>query len=324
MRSFIVVGCILSGCILSMLAVHAGAQAYPVKPIRLIIPFAAGGPQDAPLRPAALKLGEMLGQPVVIDYKPGAAATIGADYVAKSAPDGYTLLGAAGSFTAAAVTVKNLPYDPVKDFAAISPVGVSPIVLVVNPKMPANSVKELIAYAKSRPGKLNFGSNGTGASMHLAMELFKMMSGTDMVHIPYKGAGPALLDVVAGACDLMFVSAPIAVPQVNAGKVRLLGVATLQRSVLLPNSPTLAEAGIPKFEAVSMVGILAPAATPRAIVNRLNGSLEKILAMPDIKELFAVNGLEPWWKTPEQFATWIREDVERWAAVTKAIKYQPE
>ena len=312
------------GFVLLIIAAHAGAQSYPVKPIKLIIPFAAGGPQDAPLRPAALKLGEMLGQPVVIDYKPGAAATIGADYVAKSAPDGYTLLGAAGSFTAAAVTVKNLPYDPVKDFAAISPVGVSPIVLVVNPKMPATSVKELIAYAKSRPGKLNFGSNGTGASMHLAMELFKMMSGTDMVHIPYKGAGPALLDVVAGACDLMFVAAPIAVPQVNAGKVRLLGVATLQRSVLLPNSPTLVEGGIPKFEAVSMVGILAPAATPRAIVNRLNSSLEKILAMPDIKELFAANGLEPWWKTPEQFATWIREDVERWAAVTKAIKYQPE
>ena len=304
--------------------VPALAQNYPTKPVKIVIPFPPGGPQETALRPLALKLTDVLGQPVVIDYKSGAAGTIGTDFVAKSAPDGYTMLGAAGSFTAAAATVKSLPYDTVKDFTPMSPVSLSPIVMVANPKLGIGSVKELIALAKSRPGKLNFASNGTGASMHLAMELFKLTTGVDMVHIPYKGAGPGLMDVVAGACDLMFVSAPIAIPQVDAGKVRLIAVATQKRSSLLPNSPTFTEAGLAKFEASSMVGLMGPAGVPRPVVTRVSQAVERILTFPDIKTLFAANGLEPWWTTPEQFSTWIREDVERWKGVTKAMNYQPE
>jgi tripartite-type tricarboxylate transporter receptor subunit TctC len=306
------------------LSAQCMGQAFPVKPLKIIIPFSPGGPQDAPLRPLAIKLGDALGQPVVIDYKPGAATVIGTDFVAKSPADGYTLLGAAGSFTASAATIRNLPYDQLKDFAAVSPVSLSPIVLVANPKLGVGSVKELIALAKSRPGKLNYASNGTGASMHLAMELFKMMAGVDMVHVPYKGAGPGLMDVVAGSCDLMFVSAPIAIPQVDAGKLRLVGVANLKRSLLLPNSPTLSEAGLARFEANSMVGLLAPAGTPRAAISRINAAIEVIVAQPEIKTLFAANGLEPWWASPEQFTTWLRDDVARWKSVTKAINYQPE
>lgn len=310
--------------LLCLMCGAALAQNYPVKPVKIVIPFPPGGPQETALRPLAIKLADALGQPVVVDYKSGAAGTIGTDFVAKAPADGYTMLGAAGSFTAAAATVKNLPYDTLKDFTPMSPVSLSPIVMVANTKLGVSTVKELVALAKSRPGKLNFASNGAGASMHLAMELFKLTTGVDMVHIPYKGAGPGLLDVVAGACDLMFVSAPIAIPQVDAGKVRLIAVATQKRSALLPNAPTFAEAGLAKFEASSMVGLLGPANTPRVAVTRINAAVERILTLPDIKSLFLANGLEPWWATPEQFATWLRDDVERWKGVTKAMNYQPE
>ena len=321
MRVFEKMGCLL---ILAALSGLAFAQNFPIKPVRLIIPFAPGGPQEITLRPVAQKMTEALGQPMVIDFKPGAAAVIGADYVAKSAPDGYTLLIITASHTINPSTQKSLPFDAVKDFAAVSPVSSSDIVLVSNPKIPVTTVKELIALAKSQPGKLNYASNGPGASLHLAMELFKMMAGVDIVHIPYKGAGPALLDVVAGASDLMFIAAPPAIPQIKAGKIRLLGVASLKRPSSLPNSPTLVESGLAKFEATSMVGILAPVGTPRPAINRVNVALEKILFLPDIKEVFIANGVEPWWTPPEQFYAWLREDVVKWAAVTKAIKYLPE
>ncbi len=300
------------------------AQTWPVKPVKLIIPFAPGGPQEIPLRPVSVKLTEVLGQPVIIDFKPGAAAIIGTDFVAKSAPDGYTLLIITASHTINPSTQRTLPFDAIRDFAAVSPVSMGDIVLVTHPKHPPATVKELIAYARSQPGKLNYASNGIGASLHLAGELFKMVTSTDIVHIPYKGAGPAVLGVVAGEADMMFVAVPPALPQITAGKLRLLGVASLKRASSLPNTPTLAEAGLAKFEASSMVGILGPVATPRAAINRFNGAMEKILAMPDIREVFNTNGVEPWHSSPEQFMAWIRDDQAKWAAVTKAIKFQPE
>lgn len=299
------------------------AQNFPGKPVKLIVPYATGGPLDLLARPVAQRLSESLGQPFVVDFKPGAAGAIGADFVSKSPPDGYTLLVISSGHTIIAST-QRLPYDTLRDLAAVSPVSQSDIVLVANPKLPIGNLRELIALVKSQPGKLNYGSSGAGGSLHLAMERFKLLAGVDIVHIPYKGAGPALIDVVAGATDLMFISAPTVIPQINAGKVRLLGVASLKRAASLPNAPTFIESGMPNFDAASIIGILAPAATPRPVINRLNGALEKILAAQDLKELFERNGVEPWSSTPEQFATWLRDEVVKWGEVARAIKYQPE
>ena len=307
-----------------LLAAPAWAQTYPAKPIRIITAFPPGGPTDLLARPVGQKLLETLGQPVIVDYKPGGNAMIGTDYVAKSPADGYTLLLIPPSHTTNPSTQKSLPYDTLKDFAGISTIAHGEVVLVANTKFPAGNVKELVALAKSQPGKLNYASSGTGGSLHLGTELLKMVAGIDMVHIAYKGAGPALLDVVAGTADLMFISAAPAVAQIRAGKVRLLAVASLKRSSTYPDIPTVAEAGYAKFEVGSDYGLIAPAATPRPVINRLNGALEKILATPDIKQAFNGLGVEPWWSTPEQHTAWIRDEVAKWAAVAKAIKYQPE
>ncbi len=300
------------------------AQNYPTKPIRIITAFPPGGPTDLLARPVGQKLLEALGQPVIVDYKPGGNAIIGTDYVAKAAPDGYTLLLIPPSHTTNPSTQKSLPYDTLKDFTGVSMLAHGEVVLVANPKFPANSVKELVALAKSQPGKLNYASSGTGGSLHLGAELLKMVAGIDMVHIAYKGAGPALMDVVAGTADLMFISAAPAVAQIKAGKVRLLAVASVKRSTTYPDVPTVAEAGYTKFEVGSDYGLIAPAATPRPVINRLNGALEKILTTPDIKQVFNGLGVEPWWTTPEQHSAWIRDEVAKWASVAKAIKYQPE
>lgn len=309
--------------LLSLLAAIASAQTYPGKPVRFISPFPPGGPTDLLARPVGTKLQEVLGQPFVIDYRSGASGTIGADYVAKSAPDGYTLLVITGSFTTAPSSHPSLPYDTLKDFTGVSPLARGHVLLVANPRIPASSLKALVALAKAQPGKLNYASSGAGGIVHLGMELFKLAAGVNMVHVPYKGVSPALQDVIGGYVDLMFIGASPSIAQIKAGKVRALAVASPQRSAAFPDTPTIAELGYPKFEIGSNYGIMAHAATPRAIVSRLNGALEKILAHPDIQKAYATLGVESWWDTSERFTAWIAEDVARWAGVAKAINYQP-
>ena len=309
---------------LALLSSAAAAQNYPAKPVRVMVAFAAGGPIDLVARPISVKLTEALGQSFIVDYKPGANGIIGSEFVAKSAPDGYTMLVFSPAHTINPSTQKSLPYDTLKDFAGVSPLGRTDVVLVVNPALPVKNVKELVALAKSRPGKLNFASSGTGGSLHLAGELLKVVAGIDMTHVPYKGASPALMDVVAGTADLAFIAAPPAVPMIKAGKVRLIGVSSLKRAASFPDTPTVEEQGYPKFEVTSGYGIVVPAATPKAAINRVNGALEKILATAEIRQIFNGMGLDPWYMTADELQTWLRDDTEKWQKVTKAIKYQPE
>ena len=323
----------LCSCVLllSLQAAMAYAQtpspgaglAYPVKPVRFISPFPPGGPTDLLSRPVSAKLMEALGHPFVVDYRAGASGTIGADHVAKSAPDGYTLLVITASFNTAPSAQASLPYDTLKDFTGVSPLARGHSVLIANRTIPASNLKALVALAKAQPGRLTYASSGAGGVVHLGMEQFKLAAGINLLHVPYKGVGPAQQEVIAGFVDVMFIGVSPAIGQIKAGKVRALAVASPRRSVALPDIPTVAEMGYPKFEIASNYGIMAPAATPRAIVGRLNGALEKILAHADIQKTYAGFGVDAWWETPERFTAWIAEDVARWAALAKAINYQP-
>lgn len=313
---------------LSVVAATAYAQTpaappYPTRPVRIVSPFPPGGPTDLLARPVGAKLMEALGQPFVIDFKSGASGTIGADHVAKSAPDGYTLLVITASFNTAPGTQQSLPYDTLKDFVGVSPLARGHVLLVVNPRIPASSIKALVALAKAQPGKLNYASSGAGGVVHLGMELFKLAAGINMLHVPYKGVGPAQQDLIGGFVDLMFIGVTPSIGHIKAGKLRALGVASPQRAAALPDVPTIAEAGYPKFEIASNYGVMAPAATPRAIVSRLNAALEKILVHPEIKKAYANFGADTWWDTSERYTAWIGEDVARWSAVVKAINFQP-
>ncbi len=317
---------VFAALLLMLQAVVAQAQtptAYPIKPVRFVSPFPPGGPTDLLSRPVGAKLQETLGQPFVIDYRAGASGTIGADHVAKSAPDGYTLLVITASFNTAPSTQPALPYDTLKDFVGVSPLARGHTVLIANPRMPAHNTKALVALAKAQPGKLTYASSGAGGVVHLGMEQFKLATGINLLHVPYKGVGPAQQEVIAGFVDMMFIGVSPSIGQIKAGKVRAIAIASPQRSAALPDVPTIAEMGYPKFEIASNYGIMAPAATPRAVVSRLNGALEKILAHADIKKSYAAFGVDPWWEISERFTAWIAEDVARWGAVAKAIHYQP-
>ncbi len=298
-------------------------QSYPAKPVRIISAFPPGGPTDLLARPVGAKLQEWLGQPFIIDFRSGAAGTIGADHVAKSPADGYTLLVITGSFTTAPGTHSSLPYDTLKDFVGVSPLARGHSLLVVHPGIPARDLKQLVALAKAQPGKLNFASSGGGGLIHLGMELFKLAAGIDMLHVPYKGVGPALQDIIGGYVDLMFIGTSPVIGHIKAGKLRAIAVASPQRSAAFPDTPTVAEMGYPKFEIISSYGIIASSAMPRAIVSRLNGALEKAIAHADVKKAYAAFGVDPWWESAERYTTWLAEDVARWNAVVKAIKYQP-
>jgi tripartite-type tricarboxylate transporter receptor subunit TctC len=292
---------------------------YPAKPVRLVVPFPAGGTTDILARAVAQKLSEAWGQQVIVDNRPGAGGNIGSDLVAKSKPDGYTLLmGTVGTHAINPSLYKNMPYDHVKDFAPVILVAGVPNVLVVNPSLPVHSVPELIAYAKANPGKLNFASSGNGTSIHLSGELFKAMTGVEMTHVPYKGSAPALTDLIGGQVQLMFDNLPSSLPFIKAGKLRALAVTSGARAAALPDLPTLAESGLPGFEASSWFGVLAPAGTPRDIVAKLNGAIAGWLASPEAKEKLLAQGAIAAGGAPEDFARHIGAETSKWAKVVKA------
>ena len=296
----------------------AAEQTYPSKPIRLVVPFPAGGSLDVVARAIGQKLTEAWGQPVVIDNRPGAGGNIGADLVAKSAPDGYTILEGALSTHAVNVSLYNkMPYDPIKDFAPITLVAVTPNVLVLNASYPVNSVPELLAYARANPGKLSFGSGSNGSAGHLAGELFKTEAGVDMVHIPYKGGAPALQALLAGDTQLMFDNLANSAAQLKAGKLKALAVTTAKRSSLMPELPTLSETGLPGFDIYTWWGFMAPAGTPKEIVAKWNAEVTRILNSPEMKAFFAQQGAEPAPDSPEQFAALIRSEISKYAKIVK-------
>jgi len=298
---------------------EALAQSYPTKPIRLVVPFPPGGSLDVVARAIGQKLSEAWGQPVVIDNRPGAGGNIGADLVAKSPPDGYTILEGALSTHAVNVSLySRMPYDPVRDFAPITLVAVTPNVLVVNPSLPVNSVKELIAYAKANPGKLSFGSGSNGSAGHLAGELFKIEAGVDMTHVPYKGGAPAMQDLLAGQTQLMFDNLANSMQQVRAGKLKALAVTTAQRSTLVPELPTLSEAGLPGFDISTWWGFMAPAGTSKEIIAKWNAEVTRILETPEMKAFFAQQGAEARPTSPEAFGEMIRSEIAKYAKIVKA------
>ncbi len=303
----------------AIVSLGAQAQPYPAKPIRFVVPYPAGGPLDTVARLLGQKVSESVHQPVIVDNKPGAGGNIGADAVAKAPGDGYTILmGAVATHAINPTLYSSIPYDAIKDFTPVTQLASTPNVLVVNPSVPAANVREFIAYAKANPGKLNFGSGSTGSAGHLAGELFKTMAGIDMTHVPYKGAAPAMNDLIGGQIQLMFDNLASSLAQVRAGKVRALAVTTAKRSALAPDLPTIAESGLPGFDINTWFGILVPSATPHEIVERLHAEFTKALAAPDIREKMLNLGAEPVGSTPEAFAAYIRSEGQKYARVIKA------
>ena len=296
----------------------AAVAAYPNRPIRLLIGLPPGGPTDVVARIVAPKLGDALGQHVIVDNRTGAGGLIAADTAAKAPPDGYTLLFGAVSYTAIFASLyKKLPYDPVRDFAPISLVTKVPNVLVVNPAMPARTVSEFIAYAKANPRTLSYGSSGSGTSLHLAMEMLKKQMGIEVVHVPYKGGPAAILDLIGGHIQVMFDNAPGQLPYIRSGKTRALAITAAKRNIQLPEVPTMIEAGVPGFEVTSWYGVFVPAHVPEPILARLNAELVKTLNLPEIRERLAEQGIEPAPTTREEFAAFQKAEVTRWATVVK-------
>lgn len=297
----------------------ARAQAWPSKPVTMVVPFPAGGTTDIVARLVAAKLSEVWGQPVIIDNRAGAGGNIGSAMVAKAAPDGYTLLmGTVGTHAINASLYAKMPYDVVKDFQPITNVAAVPNMLVVHPDLPVKTVKELIDYGKKNPGKLNMASSGNGTSIHLAGELFKVMTGVQMEHIPYKGSAPAITDLIGGQVQVMFDNMPSALPHVKAGKLRAIAVTTATRSAAMPDLPTIAEAGLPGFEAASWFGMLAPAGTPKEIVAKIHGDVVKLAKTTDLSAKLAQQGAVPVLNTPDEFAAYIKAELAKWEKVVKA------
>ena len=305
----------LAGAVLLFVPLAVLAQTFPSKPVRIVVPFPPGGGADTLTRIMEPKLAAIWAQPVIVENRPGASGHIGADLVAKSAPDGHTLLMS----STASLTEKN-----VDQFAPVSLVSASPYVVTANPKVAAADIRGLIALAKASPGKLSFGSSGTGAASHLSAELFKSMAGVDLLHVPYKGTGQALTDLLAGHVNLMFAPAQTVMPHVQSGKLKALGVTGARRSQTLPDLPTVAESGLPGYEAVGWFGLLAPAATPKATVAKLSVDANRVLAMRDVREKMLGLGAEPAGNTPEEFASFIRGDQAKWSRLMKEAGITPE
>ena len=302
----------------ALVAANAWAQQiYPSRALRIVVPFAAGGPSDVLARTLALKLNQAWNQPVVVDNRVGASGIIGADFVAKSAPDGYTLLLAQVGDTISVSLFSKLPYNFEKDFAPITLAGQTAFLLVTHPSVPVKNTRGLIALAKSRPGSLSFGSSGAGSASHLAGELLKSMAGIDMVHVPYKGQAPATTDLIGGQISLMFNNLITSLAHVKSGRMRALAVSTAKRYGGLPDLPTVAESALPGFDVGFWLGALAPAATPRPIIEKLNAEMVKAVQMPDVIERLGALGVEPIGNTPDEFARTIHAEVLRWAKVVK-------
>jgi tripartite-type tricarboxylate transporter receptor subunit TctC len=302
----------------------AAAQTFPAKTVRLIVPFAPGGSTDITARIVAQKLGEAWKQQVLVDNRSGAGGNIGAEAVARAAPDGYTLLLATtGVMSINMFLYKTLTYDAARDLAPVTQIGSLPLILIVHPSLPAKSVKELIAIAKAKPGALTYASSGVGGATHMTAELFRAMAGVDIVHVPYKGSGQAMVDLVAGQVVVAFDQIVSSLPHVEAGKLRALAVTSGKRFESVAKLPTVAEAGVPGYEAVSWNGIAAPAATPAAILTRVQADTARVLQLPDIKDRFSKDGIEPVGSTPEQFAAHVRSEREKWGKVVKTAGIQP-
>ena len=301
-----------------MWAGYAAAQSFPSRPIRVIVPQSAGGSTDVIARVVATKMGEGLGQTVVVDNRPGAGSINGTEMVVHATPDGHTLLAVAASFTINPALHKKLPFDPIRDFSPVSQLATLPHVLIVHPSVPVNSVKDLIALAKAKPGVLNYASSGIATSTHLAAELFMHLTGTQMVNVPYKGGAPAMTAMLGGQCQLNFATISTAIPHIRAGKLRALAVTTAKRSIAAPEFPTIAEAGVPGYEHASWVGLLAPAKTPPAVLNRLHAEAVKAINTPDVKAALLKDGLEATGTTPAEYAAIIKTEVAKWIRVAKA------
>jgi len=301
------------------------AETWPTRPIRFIVPFAPGGGGDVVGRIIGQRMSEQLGKPLVIDNRAGGGGTLGCELAAKAAPDGYTLLlGNVGPIAVGPALYPKLAYDPVRDFAPVTMIASFPNLLVANPGLPFKTVPELVAYAKSRPGALNFASAGAGTSTHLAGELFKSVAGIDVVHVPYKGGAAAMTDIIAGQVAYYFGTMPSSMPLAKAGKLRALAVTSLTRSPAAPEVPTIAESGYPKFETAAWYGLMFPAGTPREIIAKMNSAMLVVLALPDIRERLVHEGSEPMGSTPAQFGAYIKAEIAKWSAVVKAANLKAD
>ena len=313
----------LSLAALATCAGFAAAQSYPTRPVRLIVPFAPGGSTDIVARLLAPKLSENLGQSVVVENRAGGGTLIGMEHVAKSPPDGYTL-GVATLTFALNPSLRKLPYDTLKDFAPVSLVSIVPFVMAIHPSVPARSVKQLIALARAKPGALNYSSSGIGSASQMAAELFKYMTGTNMVHVPYTGGGPAMVALLSGQVSLFVISIPGGLPHFKSGKLVPLGVTSSKRDPTIPEVPTIAESGLPGYELLEYQGVVAPAATARPVIGRLHQDIVKSLAVPDLKERFTTSGAYVVGSTPEQLADHIRKEIANWAKVINAADIKLE
>ncbi len=309
---------------LAWLSLGAFAQSWPTKPVKIIVPFAAGGPADIYARIVGERLQAALGQSFVIEDRPGGGAIIGTDAVAKSPPDGYTLLMMSNTHTVNESLFAEKPYQLMRDLVPVAPVNYSDLVMVVHPSVPAANLREFLALAKAKPGELNYASSGPGTPYHMAGELLKAMAGVDIVHVPYKGSAGARTDVLGGQVQMMFDAITTMAPNVRAGKLRALGTSGKVRSAVLPEVPTVSEAGVPGYDAVIWLGIMAPAGTPRAIIERLNNEITRATNSPEMKEQWAKQGAVSMSMTPEEFARYLREDIEKWARIVKISGAKPD
>ena len=307
---------ILVGVVLILISVNSNAQSWPLKPLRYIVPFPPGAFNDTLARTVSAELQKVLGQPVLVENRPGGNTIIGTEMAAKSPPDGYTLFGAALPFSVIQSLYKT-SFDVTKDFAPITLAGTTPNLLVANPSLQANSVKELLSLVRASPGKFNYASTGNGSSNHLSFELFKSMTRTQVTHVPYKGSAPAVTDLIGGQIDLMFDNTPNVLPQVRAGKLKAIAVSSKNRSSLAPEVPTVDESGVPGYDVTVWFGILTVAGTPREVVQRLNAEIVKIITTPEVKERFGKAGVDVVAGTPEQFSEFLKSEVARWAKVVQ-------
>ncbi|KQP37144.1 tripartite tricarboxylate transporter substrate binding protein [Pseudorhodoferax sp. Leaf274] len=308
---------VLATSALAALPAFAQGAGYPNRPVKFTVPFPAGGPVDVTARAMAQKLGELWGQPGIVDNRAGAGGIVGAEIAAKQPADGYNLFVCAIHHSVLPALRPGLTYDIEKDFVPVSFGAMFPIILVAHPSLPAKNVAELVALAKKEPSKIAFSSSGNGGGTHLAGELFNMQAGVQLQHIPYKGSAPAMTDLLGGQVQLMFADAPTALPQIRAGKVRALGVASAQRSALLPELPTIAASGVPGYEAYSWAGLVAPKGTPPDIVAKISADLQKVMTQPDVKQRLFDAGAEAMPTTPEKFAQMLRSEIEKWGKVVK-------